>query len=345
MAVFPQPVESNNPYQRLLHDALARHGVRVLPRGPLGPAFARAADRSVDAVHLHWIEPLLRTYPVRWKDALPAHVKGLRVLTALAMLRRRRARVVWTVHNLRPHEPRFPRLERRVTRAMLRTADALIVHSAYAGRQAVATLGWSGPVHVVPHGNYIGVYPPEGRSRAELRAALGLPEHAFVYLVFGRVRAYKQVADVVEAFGDAHPDSHLVVAGWPHRGQEAVLRAAADGNERVHLNLADIPAGEVAGYHLAADAVVLNYREVFSSGALLLALSFGVPVVAPAEGTATEIASRPAIEPFTPGGLAGALRAVREGDPERRRQAALAAAESCSWERAAELTVEAYGLR
>jgi hypothetical protein len=53
--------------------------------------------------------------------------------------------------------------------------------------------------------------------------------------------------------------------------------------------LEEIPDADVSVYHRAADAAVVNYREVFSSGALLLALSQGVPVLAPKESSAAEL--------------------------------------------------------
>ena len=42
-----------------------------------------------------------------------------------------------------------------------------------------------------------------------------------------------------------------------------------------------VPDGEVQHYLLAADAVVLPFKEILTSGSAMLALSFGRPVVAP----------------------------------------------------------------
>src|SRR5439155_26985851 len=98
----------------------------------------------------------------------------------------------------------------------------------------------------------------------------------------------------------------------------------------------------VAQLHQAADAALLAYREVFSSGALLLALGFALPVVAPREGTAPEVADGPALEPFDPGGLRDALAAVRRADPAGRKEAALEAAMRCSWDAIAAETMRIY---
>lgn len=344
VAVFPQPAHFNNPYQPLLHAALEREGATILPGREPGPLWAWRAGGGVDVAHLHWIEPIVRPYPPHRGAAAVAAFRAARLEAALRMLRRVGARIVWTVHNIRPHEQRYPGPERRAMEAVLAAADSLITHSRHAEERVRAELGWRGEVHAIPHGHYIGVYPPERRSRAEVRRELGLPGDAFVFLAFGKVRAYKQLPEAIAAVR-ATGDAHLVVAGAPHPEVGDGLREAAAGNERIHLHLHDISDDEVGAYHLAADAALLNYRDVFSSGALLLALSLGLPVVAPSPSTATEVAGPPAIAPFTGNDLGSALAAVREGDPEDRRRAAVAAAEACSWERVAALTLAAYGVR
>jgi glycosyltransferase involved in cell wall biosynthesis len=94
--------------------------------------------------------------------------------------------------------------------------------------------------------------------------------------------------------------------------------------------------------HTAADAAVVGYREVFSSAALLLALSLGLPTVVPAEGSALEVATPPAVEPFAAGRLVDALEAVQTGDAQARREAALAAARAADWEAIGRRTATIY---
>jgi beta-1,4-mannosyltransferase len=342
VAPLPPPPEDNSaPYLRLLHEALARHGVKLLRVDRPGPALAR--DRRLDAVHLHWLEYLTKAEGPRGLRTLRAQWRLARLLASLAALRRSGKRVVWTVHNIRPHESRHPWLDRLTARVTACLADALIVHSRYAAGRVEGLLGASGKLHVIPHGHFRDLYPAS-RTRLEVRAALGIPEAAFTYLVFGQLRAYKLVPEAVRAFRSL-PDPHLrlMVAGasWDDRVRERIVKAA-DSDDRVLLRLEFVPDDEVAELHLAADAAVIAYREVFSSGALLLALGFGLPVVAPAESTAPEVAAGPALETFAPGALRAALDAVRRGDPARRREAALRAATECSWEAIAEETACVY---
>lgn len=332
VASFPKLAEA--PYLRMLHPALERKGVDLVDL----PDVHAAPAAPVDAVHLHWLEYLIGA------DSLArSSVRAARLLRTLRRLRRSGKRVVFTAHNLRPHEPRHPRLEGLVTRAALRGADAVIAHSGYAARQIEDAYGEVADLTVIPHGHFIGLYPPAGRAREETRAELGIPRAAFTYLLFGQLRRYKRVPQAIEAFTSLpDPDLRLLVAGsaWDAEVREAVERAAGH-DPRVRLMLEHVPDGRVAELHDAADAAVLPYRQVFSSGALLLALSHGLPVVAPFEGT-REIAAEPALESFNGDGLAPALDAVRHGDRAARAEAARRVAERLDWDSIAARTVAVY---
>jgi glycosyltransferase involved in cell wall biosynthesis len=341
---FPAPGEDAPPYIDLLHGALARHDVALLPPARLGPALARRGPRHPDAVHLHWIEYLVRADGEGLQATARATARAARLMAALATLRRRGVGVVWTVHNLRPHEARRPRLEAAAMHATARVAHRIVVHSHHARERVASVYGQREKLEVVPHGHFIGRYPPARRSRDEARAAIGLAPGSFAFLVFGQVRRYKRVPETIAAFRALRRDDvALIVAGsaWDAQERAAVERAAA-GDPRIVLRLGFVPDEDVAELHLAADAAVLAYRELFSSGALLLALSLGVPTVVPAYGSALETAAAPAVQEFAEGGLADALEAMTRGDRERSYAAALAAARAADWEAIGARTAEIY---
>jgi beta-1,4-mannosyltransferase len=335
LRLAPFPADDRAPYLRLLHGALTERDVKVLELGSVREA---AGPAHVDVVHLHWLEFLVQGGRIR------SLVRGLRLAAALRRLARSSTRLVWTVHNLRPHERQNPVVEKLVTRSALRHADTVIAHSRYAADRMTETYGAERDIEVVPHGNFVGFHPPPARSREETRTALGLPRGAFTYLIFGQLRAYKRIPEAIAAFSTLpDADVRMVVAGGvSDPALRAQLEAAGAKDSRVRLWLEHVPDQRVAELHDAADACVLPYRQVFSSGALLLALSLGIPVVVPQEGTA-EIAGQPALEPFEEGRLADALRAIRRGDQAERRRAARAAASRFDWDRIADRTVELYG--
>src|SRR5699024_10976989 len=78
------------------------------------------------------------------------------------------------------------------------------------------------------------------------------------------------------------------------------------------------------------------------SGALLLALSQGLPVVAPAGGATSELLDDAAGFLHRDGELAQALARAAAAPLDAPRSAALRIAERCTWDRAAQGTLNAY---
>jgi beta-1,4-mannosyltransferase len=345
LALFPAPGPDASPYIELLHAAVADHDVRLLGPARLAPGLARPGPDRPDVVHVHWIEYLVRAQGNGPGAFARAGARTTRLIAGLSRLRRGGVGIVWTVHNLRPHESSHPRLEAAAMRAAARSAHRLIVHSNHARELVAEVYGHDAKVTVVPHGNFIGHYPAPRRSRDEARATLAVPSDAFTFLLFGQVRRYKRVPEAIAAFRSLRGDHlALVVAGsaWDPTERAAVEQAAAD-DPRVILRLGFVPDEEISELHLAADAAVLGYQDLFSSGALLLALSLGVPTVVPAYGSALEVATPPAVELFGDDcTLAEALEAMTTGDQAARRAAARTAAEAADWQSIGRRTAAIY---
>jgi beta-1,4-mannosyltransferase len=326
------PADRGNPYQQLLLAALTRRGATVRLANRLRLRDAMSADSRTTVLHLHWIEFIIRSTDSGARAGAVSVAKAVHLLAVLLVARARRVRVVWTVHNLEPHEARRHSIDRLVGWLVARLADSVLVHSRHCAAQISRRLGRP-DVEVAYHGNYIGFYPAPRRDRREARRALGVSPDAHLLLAFGLIRPYKQVVELIAAFRMIEdPRFYLLVAGRPlteEMRREVELAAAEDA--RIVLRLERISDAEVAELHRAADVAVLAYRDVFSSGALMLALSHGLPVIAPDGSTATELAPPPAVRPFPPGGLFAAL--VESGPAGREaRQCALRSAERYGWD-------------
>jgi glycosyltransferase involved in cell wall biosynthesis len=162
---------------------------------------------------------------------------------------------------------------------MFRHAHYVIVHSKAAadllqGRYQLAT-----PVRVIAHGSYVGAYGPR-RTKNSSRAALGLPADDFIAVNLGTVRPYKGLELLLEAW-DSAAGSLVIAGGAKDLACAAQLRAQASVLSGVDLRLDFVPDADLPTWFAAADVVVLPYRKLLTSGMLLAALSYGVPVVAP----------------------------------------------------------------
>ena len=212
----------------------------------------------------------------------------------LLIWRRLRARgvpLVYTVHNLVPHDggpgdaARYGRL--------YRAADALVVHSQHSALSLHE--GWGIPserIAVVPMGPMLEAWPAVPGDEARHR--LGLPPDAELVLFAGLIEPYKGLEDLIAAFVQVAAKrrrARLVIAGKPNTPfapYEQRLRTFSL-LDRTILDLRFLPEPTLAAYLCAADVVVLPYRSVTSSAMLLSARRFGCRIVATDVGDLGEI--------------------------------------------------------
>ena len=280
---------ANNPYQRLLAEALRAQGVAVARRPQRGrrrplphPAClaARAAGRRV--LHLHWTHEYLKGRGRRRRRSIAPQFLG-----QLRLLRRLGVRIVWTMHNLGGHDGPATPTRWRSTASWCACADAVICHCAAARDAAITAYGLdaidAARLHVVPHGSYLGVYP-DTVTPAEARARLALPADARVLLFLGAVRGYKGTDDLVDRLPrhrrSRRPAAHRRPAA-PRR-VEGHLAAAAAADPRIRAP-SRVRAGRRRSRSGCAPRTPSCCRSATSSprAAAILALSFGRPVVAP----------------------------------------------------------------
>lgn len=305
-----------NPYQAILYEAMRPFA--ACRAAPISEALAaqRAAPDETIVFHLHWEHQVLID-----KDHT---VEAF--LDDLAAFREAGGRVVWTVHNLIPHERYAEQDVADLIGALHLAADVIHFHSLNALQAACAARAVPlSKVRIIPHGNYAGHYRPV--PRAEAREALGLGEAAMVALLPGRIGPYKAPGETVAAFLDAAgPEDRLIVAGHFVNG----LTLETGDDPRILLRPGFATAEGLALYHGAADIVLLPYRRSLTSGSAILAATLGRGVL----GSDTE-GLRDAVLPGLtgtlfdaddPGALASALKqALREGPETWQRRGRIAA--------------------
>jgi len=288
MRIVAWPAFANkevNPYNSLLYSALNNLGVNVIE----AKRVANNPFIPFDILHLHWPE-----YPL--SEGLPKLITGLIRVFALTLLAKMRgAKVVWTVHNLRPHERRWPKLEPLFYKWLVTVVDGAIFLSkrtaALVREDPLLRPLLHKPWVVIPHGHYRDAYPsPPSREKA--REQLGLDDGARVLLFFGQMRPYKGIEQLMEAFRCVRdPDVRLLIAGKPSSPAYAeCLRNRATEDHRIVFLPGFFAEREVPVFFAACDVVVLPYTSILNSGSVLLALSFEKPVLAARLGSLPEIA-------------------------------------------------------
>jgi glycosyltransferase involved in cell wall biosynthesis len=201
-----------------------------------------------------------------------------------------------------------------------------------------------------------GVAPPELKtSRAEARAALGLPAHAPIALFAGLIRDYKGLDLLLEAFSETAgrlPEALLLVAGLAAgRAQAPAVLGARGGPAMSWLRHEPgyLPRERFETCILAADVVVLPYRTSSTSAVLGEALAADRAVVVTRTGALPERigenAAEMIVEPDNPRALARALERLLS-DREHADRIGSAKGEELRrrfrWSVAAEKTIELY---
>lgn len=139
-------------------------------------------------------------------------------------------------------------------------------------------------IAMIPHGNYLR-FIEEVPAQEEARTRIGLPKEARVLLFFGQIKEVKGLDILLRAMPRLireRKDTVLVVAGKVWKDDFGRYEKQIDAlkiSENCVLRIEHIPDSEVANYYAAADAVVLPYRRIYQSGVLLMAMSYGKPVV------------------------------------------------------------------
>jgi len=339
-----------NAYQRALSAGLERLGVTVTadPTGsrrilPVTEALRRHG--RPDIIHIHWTEPYIAG------GGKVSRVKARRTLVELRLARRAGIGIVWTAHDLFRHDRQEDPNELAFMRSLFDLSDAVVVHCGAAADSLLETLSVAAEgrdkIAVIPHGHYRGAYP-DTISREEARARLGLPMDARVFSFVGWVRSYKGVSELMEAFGRL-PESgaRLVIAGRAVDGAYgARVKAAAKGDQRILLDLGFVADDELQVYLRAADVVATPFLEIFTSGSVLLAMSFGRAVIAPRRGCVVDTLDEAGgilYDANDPQGLEGALRVAMDADLEAMGRHNSERLDRFDWSRVAEATRDVYG--
>lgn len=228
---------------------------------------------------------VIQTYPELLFGRCRTRVERAMVWLLLSALGRR------TPTELRVHEIDYatlggdPMTERAARRA-LASVERITVHTNAerdALRQAIGDHAIA-PVELIAHGKDFVARTAVDRSEA--RRSLDVPEDAFVFLSIGFVQRHKGFDRAVRALGRIDSDrARLYVVGdvridhpdvITYRDQLDRLIATTPGAERRAGYVSDEAFDR---WLVAADRLVLPYREIWSSSVIERAALFDLPVI------------------------------------------------------------------
>ncbi|MBP8251720.1 MAG: glycosyltransferase family 4 protein [Herpetosiphon sp.] len=340
--IYPIPRQlATSPYLDQLYQPFAAWHEFELQRVPFKQAIRQLLTQSGSRIaHWHFFDELTQQ---------PSQVQtGLRTISFISLLRIMRWRgvkLIWTAHNIEPHELRHPAWAERAYRAMFNHAHTVIAHSQAAADLLRQRYAPTTPIKVIPHGAYVGLHGAR-RPKNASRNQLNLPHDQFIALNLGTLRPYKGLELLLDAWQNI--DGRLLIAGGiKDYAYAEALRNQARMLNNVDLRLDFVPDADLPLWFGAADVVVLPYRKLLTSGILLWALSYGVPVVAPNLPPVRELIQEGhngfLFDPNDHASLHAAIqRAAQHPDLAQLGENAYQTALPFDWQRIAERTAEVY---
>lgn len=259
MLVYFTPASNNiNPYINNLLKHLDSKGVSIFQ----GSIWKALLNNKIKVFHFNWF---LNT-PKRPIKAVLSYAKKIIILVLIWIFRKR---LIWTRHNILPHEPAIKPLAIFSRFLLERVAWRIIEHqNRYIKNRNKSVF--------IPHGLY-------QVDKIDTKPVIKFKNKESIRLLhFGLIRNYKQIPKLLSAFkAFDNTDFELVIVG---KCDSDILRNEIlstwknEKNIQVHLNFIK---DEELNYLLSeADCTIqMHTSKNLNSGALILALSAGLFVV------------------------------------------------------------------
>jgi len=273
MRVLADPSFSiSNPYVNLLYEGLSSLDVKV------EPLTLRNAFCGADICHVHWPERGLTE-----SSFLGSLNISMRLLIKVVVAKIRGAKVIWTVHNLQPHEQVQPIVWVKFFYFVWRKlVDGGIFLSNNSRSTYDDLYGPLSDSEVVPHGHYCSIYE-EIEPTCHLKEELNIKDSDFVFGHYGLIRDYKNIPHLIGQFSRLKdPKCKLIIAGKIRDGEDELgeaIRSLVAADDRISLIPRFVSDSEMLELYSFTDLAVFPYSRILNSGSAILALSLGCPVL------------------------------------------------------------------
>lgn len=249
--------------------------------------------RNFKTVHirqrLSWYNPISWVYEALSTKAELLHAQWWSLplfpiyLTICLLFKLRGKPIVFTVHNVLPHEKSL--LYTKLSHLLFQLGNHFIVHTAIGKKQMIDHYNISpDQISVIPHGS-LDFHVNNNVDHHKLRQEMGLGNKEKVILLFGTIRPYKGIDVAIKALHEIIaqiPEARLLIAGklWEEWNPYDQLIKQLNLKDHVILHLEYIPSNQVYKFFEVADLTIFPYHHFDSqSGVGATAVSFHKPMV------------------------------------------------------------------
>ena len=220
-------------------------------------------EKKIELIHYHFF-----------------HYTKMEILCVL-MARIFALKIVITAHDVESFAGKY---SAQVAYRILSMANKVIAHNKVSRLELVNKVNMpKSMIAIIPHGHYLNSIPKNPSPSIALKK-LSLTSNP-VLLFFGQIKEVKGLELLLNALPPViatFPNLKLLIAGKVWKDDFSKYKKIINENNlqnNVDIYIRYISDEDVATFYRAADIVILPYRRIYQSGVLLMAMSYGLPVL------------------------------------------------------------------
>ena len=306
-------------YQSPLVKALNQEGFKIIFPDKINkfpslfPIFRSVFSSKAKNLHMHWIDSFSG---FRKKNMLVSLLKSFLFVIDIFLTKSiLKAKIIWTIHNKYTHECIHVHVERLIRKIFSNKVDAIICHCNQAKKEIQSEFGTpQNKIYVIPIGNYIDGYKNEISKEKALKD-LNLKSEDLIFLSFGAIRPYKGIDKLIKSFKTIEKKENikLLIVGKPVNDQiKTDIIKSSKAFNNIKLQLEFIQDDDIQIYFNASDIVIFSFRKILSSAGILLAMSFGKPIIGPRLGCIIDVLDENGAFLYNPRENRGLIMALKE---------------------------------
>lgn len=260
----------SNPYNEILSDSIENHYESVL-----NLRIRNVPDvKKGDIVHIHWIH----NYYQNKKGGI-SFIKYTLMMLTLSYWRKKGVKVGWTVHNLLPHSYDSREKEIHIRSKVIEKMDFLVMHSEEVKNDFVKMYGskFMDKINVIPHPHYRNYY----REKIENTSNFISDDENLTLLFFGSVKKYKGVVELIQAVKKStNVTIQLRILGKCEDADlEKKIKDEIENVNNIYFKNIFLEDEDLIPEIQKADFIVLPYKEITTSGSVVLAASLQKKII------------------------------------------------------------------
>ncbi len=246
-------------------------------------------------LHYHWLE----FQDLKSMLAMPYK------LLCIALYKLFGGTIVWTVHNLKPHDKKYLSLHKKIHSWMANIASLIHVHSSTSVDSVSEYYGVSNEkIVVLKHPDFPVKLLPKTDARNRFLEIYGNGKKEMnepVFLIFGGISEYKGIREIIDLLIQKKEPFTLIIAGYVKKGQESlhnfIIQKTID-DKRVLYIPTFIPEEHYPLLLNSSDICLFNYDEILSSGGVKMVFSYKKNIIAPNKGEIRELINEDQVSLF-----------------------------------------------